>query len=394
MKRFFFLLSLVAFLGLLASPFAGAAGDPGENGKNGFGEEKAVEEVAEAKLEIHFFDDRLCPVCRDAKDFIMDIADEYPQVHLRIYPISDTDMLHAIADEYGVQDYRMMAPTIFIGDNFFQFRNFTTRHEEMVMSALEGQLVVDDDCCVVTIPLFNIDVDIGGLSLPLITAILGSLDGFNVCSIGALILVLSIVLIMDSKRKIFFYGGLFIVTAALIYGLLVFTWGKLFEALIGHLEILRVVVGVAALLGGFYFFKEFLRFYRYGPTCKASHSKVVTKATKKLRKAFEHPKKKTAALLMSSIMFFAAVITIVELPCSIGVPIAFTGILVEKGVSLTAYTLYVLAYIFFYMLIELVIFSGAVFTKKIWFNGSRLITWITFAGALVLFYLAFYYLFS
>ena len=389
MRRLFFIFSLFAFAGLIFSPLAIAEG----SFENDINAVAVSGEVVEEKLVIHFFDDRLCPVCRDAKDFIMNVADEYPQIYLRIYPISDTDMLHAIAEEYGVEDYRIMAPTIFMGDNFFQFRNFTERQEEMIVNALEGELV-EDDCCIVTIPLFNIDVDIGNLSLPFITIILGSLDGFNVCSIGALILVLSIVLIMDSKRKIFFYGGLFIVTAALIYGLLVFTWGKLFEALIGHLEILRVIVGVAALFGGIYFFKEFVRFFRYGPTCKASHSKLVTKATKKLRKAFEHPKKKTAALLAGSIMFFAAVITVVELPCSIGVPIAFTGILVEKGVSLTAYTLYILAYIFFYMLIELVIFSGAVFTKKIWFNGSRLITWITFAGALVLFYLAFYYLFS
>ena len=91
-------------------------------------------------------------------------------------------------------------------------------------------------------------------------------------------------------------------------------------------------------------------------------------------------------------MFFAAVITIVELPCSIGIPIAFAGILVEKGVSLGVYIFYILLYLFFYMLIELIIFTGAVLTKKIWFAGSKAITWITFVGAMVLFYLAFYYL--
>lgn len=388
MRRLFVLLSMVALAGLVASPFAGAF-VPEEDVERSILEAEAE---AEAPLVIHFFDDRLCPVCRGAKDFIEELAEDNPQIDLRIYPISDTDKLHEIAAEYGVEEYGIMAPTIFMGDNFFQFRNFTERHEEMVLDAFEGQIVSDGDF-IITIPIIGLDVDISNLSLPLVTVILGSLDGFNVCSIGALILVLSIVLVLDSKKKIFFYGGLFIVTAALIYGVLVFTWGKLFEALIGHLEMLRIIVGLAALGGGIYFFKEFIRFFRYGPTCKASHSKLATKATKKLKTAFEHPGKKTAALLASSIIFFAAVITIVELPCSIGVPIAYTGILIEKGVSLTAYTTYILIYILFYMLIELVIFTGAVMTKKIWFNGSRLITWITFAGALVLFYLAFYYLF-
>lgn len=366
-----------------------------------FAEEIAVDEnlveagdlaVAE-KVVIHFFDDRLCPVCRDTKEFIQSVVGDYPQVELNIHPISDMDKLHEIAEEFGVEDYGIMAPTIFIGDNFFQFRDFTSRHEEMIISAIEGELV-EDDCCVITIPFLNIEIDISNLSLPAITVILGSLDGFNVCSIGALILVLSIVLILDSKKKIFFFGGLFIFTAVAIYGILVFTWGKLFEMLIGHLEILRIIVGLAALIGGIYFFKEFVRFFRYGPACKAANSKMIRKATKNLKDAFENPGKKTVFLLAGSVMFFAAVITIVELPCSIGVPIAFTGILVEQGVSLSSYIFYILMYLFFYMLIELVIFSGAVLTKKIWFAGSKLITWVTFAGSLVLFYLAFYYLFS
>lgn len=350
------------------------------------------EELEKQKVTIYFFDDRLCPVCRDAKDFVKSIAPEYPEVELNLYPITDTQKLEEIIKQYGVEDYRLMAPTIFINGQLFQFRDFTSRHEEMIIQAIEGE-IVEDDCCIIKIPFLNIEIDIRNWSLPLVTIALGSLDGFNVCSIGALILVLSIVMILDSKKKIFLYGGLFIFTAVAIYGVLVFAWGRIFEALIGHLEILRIIVGLAALGGGIFFFKEFWRFFKYGPTCKTGDSALVRRATEKLKHAIETPGKGTS-LILASVMFFAAVITIVELPCSIGVPIAFTGILVEQGLPLFTYTLYILAYLFFYMLIELIIFTGAVLTKKIWFAGSKAITWITFAGALVLFYLAFYYLLS
>ncbi len=344
------------------------------------------------ELTIHFFDDRLCPVCRDTKEFLQEKVGEYDNVNLVIYPISDTDKLRKIAKEHDVEDYGMMAPSIFIGDNFFQFRDFTSRQEEMLVSAIEGE-IVEKDCCMMKVPFLNIEIDIGGWSLPIIAIILGSIDGFNVCSIGALILILSIVLVFDSKKKIFFFGGLFIVTTVVIYGSLVFVWGKLFEALIGHLEILRIIVGLAALGGGVYFFKEFWRFFRYGPTCESSKSKIAQKATEKIMKVFEKPGQ-GIALLAGAVISFAAIITIVELPCSVGVPIAFSGILVEAGVSLTEYIGYILLFLFFYMLIEIVIFTGAVLTKKIWFAGSKTITWITFTGAMVLFYLAFYYLFS
>ena len=382
MKKILLITSLLAIGLSFFAPFAGA--------------EDSVSE--EEKVTIYFFEDRLCPVCKSTQEFLLDIQKDYPQVELTIYPISDTAKLREIAKRYGVEEYTVMAPTLFIGDpsegkaaNFLQFGDFTSRQEDMIVRAIEGE-AVKDDSSIIRIPFFNAEIDISDWSLPLITVVLGSLDGLNICSAGALIFVLSIVLVFDSKRKIFLYGGLYIVTAAAVYGTLVFGWGKLFEALVGHLEILRTVVGLSALGGGIYFFKEFLRFLKYGPTCQFSESAVVKKATNRLEKAFGQSGKGTF-FLVSSVMFFAAVIIIIELPCSIGIPIVFTGMLAESGVSLLAYTLYILAYLFFFMLIEICIFTGAVLTKRIWIAKSQTLTWITLAGALVLFYLAFSYLF-
>ncbi len=351
-----------------------------------------IEETEEEKITVYFFEDRLCPVCRDQKEFMEEIKDDYPQMELKIYPISDFDKLQEIAAMHGVEDPAIMAPTTFIGDNYFQFSHFTEDHKQRIIRALEGELV-DEDCCMVRVPLLNIDVDISEWSLPLITAMLGSLDGFNVCSIGALILILSIVLVFKSRKKIFFYGGIFIFTTVAVYGVLVFMWGQLFRALIGHSEMLSYIVGAAAFFGGVYFFKEFYRFFRYGPTCESSTNKLAVKATKKVQEVFADSKKGTLALA-TSIMFFAAIITIVELPCSVGIPLAFTGVLIEAGVSLTVFISYILFYLFFYMLIEIIIFAGAVLTREIWIANSKAITWVTLFGSLVLFYLAYYYIFG
>lgn len=350
-----------------------------------------AEDSENGKVEVYFFEDRLCPVCKQQKDFMLEIQDEYPEMDLKIYSISDTEKLREVAQEYGVKDYGIMAPTTFIEENFFQFRDFTSTHEQMIRDALEGELV-EDDCCVVNIPFLNIEVNIRGWSLPVITVILGSLDGFNVCSLGALILILSIVIKMESRKKTFFYGGLFIVASALIYGILVFIWGRLFEAMVGQLEILRLIIGTAALIGGIYFLRDFFKFLKYGPACETGNVKVKTDATNRLLKAFSSEKTGTI-FLVTSIIFFATVITMVELPCSVGLPIAFTGVLAERSLSLPVYIFYIVLYLFFYMLIELIVFTGAVLTKKLWFAGSKLITAVTLIGALVLFYLAYYYIF-
>lgn len=367
MRRIVFVF-FVALAALLAGPVS-AAGD---------------------KVTVYFFEDKLCPVCRDQGEFLEELKKDYPQVEVKKYPISDTDRLDKLARKRGIEDYRIMAPTTFVGDNFFQFGDFTEKHKEILIRAVEGE-TVQEEGLVIGLPFSDREVDVSLWSLPALTAVLGSLDGFNVCSLGALILILSIVLTFESRKKIFIFGGLFILVTGIVYGLLVFAWGRLFEVLVGQLGILRLLVGLAALAGGAYFFREFIRFYKHGPACSSSGSKLVREATKKLQQAFKEPQKGFLFLALS-VALFAVVITIVELPCSVGIPIAFVGILVERGVSLFAFVLYVLAYIFFYLLMEVIVFVGAVMTKKIWFAGSKMITWTTFGGAMVLFYLAFYYL--
>lgn len=349
----------------------------------------AIDDNLEEKIIINLFDDRLCPVCAATKDFIQGLQNEYPEIELNIYPISDTEKLNKIVQELEIENYRIMAPTIFINGKLFQFRDFTSQEEEIIISAIEGK-EIDSDCCIVKIPFLNIEVDIRSFSLPSIAILLGLVDGFNVCSLGVLMLVLSIVIVFNSRKKIFLFGGIFIITTVIIYGSLVFFWGKLFEILVGQIEILRIIVGLAALGGSVYFFKEFYRFLKYGPTCLTSSSRLAQGAIERLQKAFEGSRK--LYFLTGSIIFFAAVITIVELPCSIGIPIAFAGILAEKSLSLSNYVFYIILYLFFYMLDELIIFIGAVLTKKIWFSNSKIITWVTFLGAIILLFLAFHYL--
>ena len=351
----------------------------------------AVSVFSEETTTVYFFDDRWCSVCQDAKAFVISIIDDYPDLELEIHSITDTGRIRQVADEAGIEEYRMMAPMIFVGDKLLQFNYFGERQKEVIVGVFEGKSPDFNDGYVFSLPFTDREITVGDWSLPLITFVLGSLDGFNICSLGALILILSLVMVLQSRKLIFIYGGLFILTAVTIYGVLVFVWGQLFEALLGHLAIFRYIVGIAAGAGAVYFFKEFWRFYRYGPTCQSSESNIARNATQKIMTVFKDPSSRPLALA-GGVVSFAAVITLVELPCSIGVPIAFTGILIERGLSLGAYTMYILLYLFFYMLIEVVIFTGAVMTKKLWFANSKMVTWVTFAGALVLTYLSLYYI--
>ena len=348
---------------------------------------------AENLEAVHFFEDSRCPDCARQKEYMEDVLlEEYPGLDIQNYEISKSEnqkLLEEKMEERGVTDYRMMVPTTFIGENYFQ--GFYQEDKELIKRAIEGENVMEEQrACYVDIPFIG-EVCVETLPLPALAAVLGSLDGLNVCSIGALILILMIVLSFDSRKKTVFYGGLFIVTAVVIYGLLVFAWTALFQTIAHFIGPINIVIGVAALFGALFFLKEFIRFLKHGPTCQSTNNKLATKATKKVKKAFNNEATKTLVLI-TSVMFFAAVITLVELPCSFGLPMVYGGVLAQAGLSWMSYAFYIALYLFFYMLIELIIFAGAVITKEVWIAESNLITWVYLAGTIVLFFLSYYYL--
>ncbi len=349
--------------------------------------------------EIHFFEQRGCPDCARMKEFLDEyIVPNYPDVEIITYSIMSSDnqdRFHEMMAERGVDDYNLIVPTLFIEDNYFQ--NFYEGDKDLIKRAIEGDDVQDEIFVVrgegrANIPFFG-EVDVSAWSLPVLAAVIGTVDGLNVCSIGALILILSLVLSsFKSRRKIFFFGGLFIFTTVLVYGLLIFAWTALFHALASYIGGINIVIGLAALGGGAFFFKKFIDFYRYGPACEYKSNKYLARATKKLKESFDVEGK--TALIASGIILFAFVVTLVELPCSFGLPMIYAGVLAAEGLSTMGYVSYVGLYLFFYMLIELIIFTGAVITREAFLAESKWITWVYLFGSLVLLGLSYNYLFG
>ncbi len=361
---------------------------------------------ADENITMHYFYMEGCPACSAQERFLEERGirpkedgryleevqpEDYPHLTVKIYDVFEPNMdqvLRDLAEEHGYEDIRMVTPTTFVDGELFQ--GFDESKGERMMGIIEGDPVEEDG--MIEVPFLG-RIHPRDLPLPLLAFALGSVDGMNVCSIGALVMVLMIVLSFDDRKKIFFYGFLFILTVVLIYGLIIFTWYHILEAVMRHLGILRYVIGAAGIIGGAFFFKQFLEFYKHGPNCEYSQAGFVTKARMKVKESFEGKKAGPVALI-GSVIFFAAVVTLIELPCSAALPLAFSGVLVDAQLVGLTYTFYIGLYLFFYMLIELVIFTGAVITKEIWFGSGKFVTWVTLVGALILFFLGISYLFG
>jgi len=244
----------------------------------------------------------------------------------------------------------------------------------------------------VTIPILG-EIDAKQYSLPVLAAVLGFFDGFNVCSLGALVLILALVLVLKDRRRIFLFGGAFVITTSLVYGLLIMLWYHLFVVLSPYLKIMEVLIGLLGIGGGVYFLKDFIRFKKQGPTCELETGKgIMQRFSSKMQKTLQGRGKIVA--IMASILLFAAVITVAEFPCSAAVPLFFAGVLAGAGLSSGQYLLYIAIFVIFYMIDELVVFLIAASTMTIKLASKKFVTWITLVEAIVLFALGLYYLFG
>lgn len=345
------------------------------------------------ELEVQFFYTKNCPYCIEEKVFLESIKEKYPQVKFNYYSVEDQENLNRLLNlykKYNVPSFEQGAvPITFVGEDYFV--GFNTEIGKRIEESIRKQLIKEpfqEPKPGRKIPL--VDIDIEKYSLPALAVILGFVDGFNVCSLAAIILILSMVLALKSRKATLILGGVFILITGIIYGILILFWHQLFSLLTPWTQVMQTVTGMLVIGGGVYFVKEFFRLRKYGAVCPASKGRIHKKATQWLEKFFRKPK--NLFLLVGAVVLFAAIITIVEFPCSAVVPLIFTGILAEAQLPLILVLSYTGLFLSFYMLDEIIVFLGAVFTMKIWLTSPKFLTWLHLFAAIVLFLLGVYYL--
>lgn len=338
--------------------------------------------LAQESVKINYFYLPGCHNCAEAKEHLDFLQTKYPDLKINKFNISENhDLVAEFYQKYNVPNYEQgLVPIIFTQDSYFlgadSIKNNLENCIEKCVSGQDKKLLIDEN----------------KYSLPVLAVVLGFLDGFNICSLGALIFILSLVLSLKSRKKTLIFGGLFILTTSVIYGILIGLWYKAFALVANYLRSLEVLIGLVGIGGAVYFLKEFIRMKTQGATCKIGTSqKIMAKFSDKLKSLFQG---KSVILIILAILLFSGIITIVEFPCSAVVPVAFAGILAKANLETGIYILYIAIFIFFYMLDEIIIFTVAFITTKIWFAQNKSATiWITLAQAIILFALGVYYLF-
>jgi hypothetical protein len=202
-------------------------------------------------------------------------------------------------------------------------------------------------------------------SLPVLTIILGGLDGFNPCAMWVLVFLIGLLLGLKDKKRRWLLGIAFIVASAFVYFLFMAAWLNLL-LFVGFLVWVRALIGLVALGGGFYNLREYV--VNKEGVCKVTGGERRQAIFERLKKVTH---KKQLLLALGGIVLLAFAVNLVELVCSAGLPALFTQILALSNLSRWQYYAYMLLYIFIFMLDDLIIFFTAMKTLEITGLGTK-----------------------
>jgi thiol-disulfide isomerase/thioredoxin len=312
------------------------------------------------KVQIDFFYSSTCPHCAKEEKFLEELKQKYPSIEIKSYEVVHTQENQKILDEF-YEKYKVpekdqgWVPVTFTPTNYFiGFNDQVAKDiENCLKECLGGGEVVSQK---IIIPIYG-EVDASKISLPLLTLILGILDGFNPCAMWVLVVLISLLLSLKSRQKIALVGGIFIFAEGFLYFLFMSAWLNAF-LVIGYVSITRTLIGIFGIIFGIWRIREFMT-WRPGVCKVVDHSKSQDKLLDKMKNLLK-PAAMPATILGTIALAFG--VNLVEFFCSAGFPVMYTRILALQKVGTIQYYLYLLFYNLLYMLDDFIVFGVAFFT--------------------------------
>jgi len=338
--------------------------------------------LTDKEVDIYFFWAHGCPHCNDEKPFLEKLEQKYSNLEVHSFEVTgnkeNADLLKKVGKELNASVSGV--PFTAVGDHYFSgwYDEQTTGAaiEEAIQCALQngcydtvGNLIsptasgskYQDEKKMpekINLPIIG-EIETRDFSLPVLTVLIAGLDGFNPCAMWVLLFLISLLLGMEDKKRMWILGTAFIVSSAFVYFLFMSAWLNLFLFL-GFVLWVRVVIGLVALVAGGYNLKEY--FTNKAGVCKVTSGKKRQKVFEKLKNIIYE---KQFWLALGGIVILAFAVNLVELICSAGLPAVYTQILALTPMAKWQYYAYLLLYIFIFMLDDLLVFFVAMTTLQI-----------------------------
>ena len=317
-------------------------------------------------FEVHFFYLTGCSHCEEQEPFNEKLKDTY-SINITSHDATSPEeyaLLSQMLEERGVV-YEPEFPITIFGNQVFGGWESEATSGSAIEIALQRCLAGDcpspaepgdgDGGGKIVLPFIG-EIDLADYSLPALAVILGVVDGFNPCAMWVLVYLISIIATLRDRKRIWLIVGSFVLASGILYFLFMTAWLNVF-LLVGYVKPVTTIIGLVALGGGILQLREFVE-TKGAVVCKVTDEESRQKTMTRIQKIVSSPL--TWGTIVG-IVGLAFAVNAVEFVCSAAVPAIFTQVLSLAGLTTLQYYLYILLYVFFFMLDDLVIFGTAAF---------------------------------
>ncbi|MCL2110572.1 hypothetical protein FWH30_03285 [Microgenomates group bacterium] len=377
------------------------------------GAEQLEEVLATERITIHLFHSLTCPHCKTEIKWLREsYLPNNPDVELRAYEVSrDRQASRALTDLSEEMDFQVggvpltiIGESVIVGfnekitggeieraiENYRQGEYGDRAGEWLAENGIEGEVmraVGEGDETgqglyggeVFNLPVLG-EVDPKTVSLPILAVVIGLVDGFNPCAMWILVFLISMLCNMKDRKRMWVLGMTFLVTSAVVYLLFMVSWLNL-AMFLNRIALLRGIIALVAIVFGVINIKNYYQARGKEDACE------VVDATKR-RKIIERIKKVTNEqrfwLAMVGIVVLAASVNVIELMCSLGLPVVFTQILGLNNLAAGQYALYLFLYILFFLIDDIIVFTIAMKTLKVATGGSKYVKYSHLVGGVIM----------
>lgn len=335
---------------------------------------------AKEKINLYLFHSKTCSHCQAEIEYLNELKKSYENLEINLYEISNKDnaeLMIKIKEKLNIDSPNV--PFTIIGNYYYigysdgikdGIKELVNKYSDeksidVIKPILEGENLPDIEILngeIKTVTIFGKTINPTKLSLPILSIVLGAVDGFNPCAMWILIFLISMLFNMKNKKKMWCLGIIFLFTSAFVYLLFMFTWLGITTNLLTKVSWFRIIISIIALIGSYVNLKSFYNSIKKGSGCEVVNNKKRKKIFEKI-KTITSQKKFILAVI--GIIFLAVSVNIIELACSAGIPVLFTNVLALNQLTQTQTSIYIFIYILFFLLDDIIVYVIAMCTLNI-----------------------------
>ena len=315
--------------------------------------------IEEGKINLYLFYGRECPHCEEERIWLDKIIKEYDnKINVYYFEVWHNDenviIMNKAKEKLEITSNNI--PLTIISDKYYVGFSDTvaSRIEENIKESLE----IDNNSNMIKLPLLG-NVNMKEVSLPLVTIILGLINGFNPCSMWVLLFLINMLFGIKSKKKSWIIGFSFLFVSFIIYFLSLLGINILVD--VTAYKWMKIIIGLIILVVGILNIRKYIKMRKEEVGCEVVSDKKRKKIIDRIKKVIES---KTLLLAIIGVSILAASINVIGLACSLGFPLVFNELLTINEINGISKIIYLLLFTLFYLLDDIIIFILSMITLE------------------------------